>query len=211
MEIYLIRHTTPAIEKGLIYGRMDVPLAASFEQEKEVVLKQLPSRLDAIYSSPSKRCCALADILSARYMVNGYSADGYSVNGCIVDGQSVNGYGADRYNAGRYRIEEDLYEMNFGSWEGETWDTIDRAESERWMEDFVHLSPPGGESMLLMQQRVMQCWNRITQASHHQVAVVTHGGVIRIILAHYSSMELRDSFAFKVGLGSVFKLRVAIP
>lgn len=211
MEIYLIRHTTPAIKKGLIYGRMDVPLAASFDQEKEVILKQLPSRLDAIYSSPSKRCCALADTLSARYMFNGYFADEDSVNGCIVDGDSVNGYGADRCNAGGYQVEEDLCEMNFGIWEGETWDTIDRAESEHWMEDFVHLSPPGGESMLLMQQRVMQCWNRITQAPHNQVAVVTHGGVIRIILAHYGNIELKSSFSFKVELGSVFKLQVAIP
>ncbi|MGY0037023.1 histidine phosphatase family protein [Pedobacter sp. NJ-S-72] len=67
MEVYLIRHTTPLIKKGLIYGRTDVPLADSFTQEKDSVLKQIPVDLDVVYSSPSFRCKVLAGEISSAY------------------------------------------------------------------------------------------------------------------------------------------------
>ena len=39
MEIYLIRHTTPKIEKGICYGQADLNVADSFEEEINVILK----------------------------------------------------------------------------------------------------------------------------------------------------------------------------
>jgi len=176
MEIYLIRHTTPLIEKGFIYGRTDVCLTAAFSTEKAAVLKQLPTAVERVYSSPSDRCLQLAKAIS---------------NDC--------------------EIERDLYELNFGDWEGMTWNTIDRAASEVWMNDFVNLSPPNGESMLQMQLRVMKFWNRLLSQSHQSAAIVTHGGVIRIILAHYHSVALKDVFDIKVSFGEVFKLQISTP
>jgi len=41
-EIYLIRHTTPKVEKGICYGQTDLNLADTFEQEKERILKIIP-------------------------------------------------------------------------------------------------------------------------------------------------------------------------
>ena len=70
MEIYLIRHTTPLIAKGLIYGRMNVPLAESFTQEKDLILQQIPADLDKVYSSPSLRCQLLAAEISENYTQN---------------------------------------------------------------------------------------------------------------------------------------------
>ena len=66
MEIYLIRHTTPNVINGLIYGRTDVTLADTFEQEKELIIKQLPQKLDAVFSSPSSRCTRLANAISKK-------------------------------------------------------------------------------------------------------------------------------------------------
>jgi len=61
MEIYLIRHTTPEIEKGICYGQTDLDVAATFEEESEVVLKQvLFDQNSIVYSSPLKRCTKLA-------------------------------------------------------------------------------------------------------------------------------------------------------
>lgn len=65
MEVYLIRHTTPAIEKGLCYGQADIPLAKTFHTEKEILLDLLPGHVDAVYSSPSKRCHQLACCIAA--------------------------------------------------------------------------------------------------------------------------------------------------
>lgn len=60
MEIYLIRHTTPLIEKGICYGQSDIDLAASFLEEADRIRKCIPSDIDAIYCSPAKRCRLLA-------------------------------------------------------------------------------------------------------------------------------------------------------
>jgi alpha-ribazole phosphatase len=63
MEIFLIRHTTPAIEKGICYGQTDVPLADSFPSEAQEVLCKLPTEIDIIHSSPLERCRELANYL----------------------------------------------------------------------------------------------------------------------------------------------------
>lgn len=102
-----------------------------------------------------------------------------------------------------------LYELNFGDWEGMTWDTIDRQECDTWMDDFVNLSPPNGETMIAMEQRIMKFWEELLKQPFQRAAVVTHGGVIRIILAHYRSVALKDSFSIEVGIGEVFKLSVS--
>jgi len=176
MEIYLIRHTAPLITKGMIYGRTNVPLAESFEYEKERILSQLPDFLDAVYSSPSVRCTQLAAALS-----------------------------------NNYQEDEALYELNFGDWEGETWDTVDRAASETWMKDFVNLAPPNGETMLEMETRVLKFWDGLLQRPSAHVALVTHGGVIRILLAKQQSVALKDSFSIQVGMAEVFRLSVSTP
>lgn len=174
MEIYLIRHTAPLIEKGLIYGRLDVALADSFMKESELVLKQLPDVLDAVYSSPSSRCTLLAGAISSVYQTDGA-----------------------------------LYELNFGDWEGKTWDGVAGDECDTWMNDFVNCATPNGESMVMMQARVMKFWGNLLLKPFQKVAVVTHGGVIRILLAKYRSVLLKDSFEIKIAMGEVVKLEVS--
>jgi len=68
MEIYLIRHTTPQIEKGICYGQADIPLSKTFQEEASLLSMQLPQNLDAWYSSPLSRCYRLTEIL-AKHMV----------------------------------------------------------------------------------------------------------------------------------------------
>jgi alpha-ribazole phosphatase len=174
MEIFLIRHTTPMITEGLIYGRLDVPLTASFLEESVLVVKQLPETFDAVYSSPSSRCTSLATLISPSY-----------------------------------QTDEALYEFNFGDWEGSTWDAVAGPLCDEWMSDFVNSATPNGESMLQMQGRVLQFFKSLLSRPVEKVAVVTHGGVIRILLAHYRSILLKDSFAIKIEMGEVVKLQVS--
>ncbi len=168
MEIYLIRHTTPAISPGLIYGRTDVPLTDSFTAELAEIRPHLPAMFDAVYSSPSRRCVQLAEQL-----------------GPVI------------------RTDERLYELDFGDWEGQTWDTIDRQASELWMQDFVNTAPPGGETLLQMQARVLAFWNELIRHAYERVAVVTHGGVIRILLAIERKLPLASLFEIKIAYGEV--------
>ncbi|MCJ8290845.1 MAG: alpha-ribazole phosphatase [Crocinitomicaceae bacterium] len=60
MELILIRHTTPDIDKGICYGQSDLDLAGSFESELTPILEELGMQ-SRVYSSPLKRCRLLAD------------------------------------------------------------------------------------------------------------------------------------------------------
>jgi alpha-ribazole phosphatase len=66
MEIYLIRHTTPKIDKGICYGQSEIQLADSFNSELETMRSILPKTFDVLYSSPSMRCFQLAALLRAK-------------------------------------------------------------------------------------------------------------------------------------------------
>lgn len=61
MEIYVIRHTRVATEKGICYGQTDVPVGDTFEEELKLYQERLPAQFDCIYSSDLKRCRQLAE------------------------------------------------------------------------------------------------------------------------------------------------------
>jgi len=65
MEIYIIRHTKVAVEKGICYGQTDVALADSFQEELAVLKNQLPNDFDQVFSSPLSRCKILAEPFSS--------------------------------------------------------------------------------------------------------------------------------------------------
>jgi alpha-ribazole phosphatase len=58
--IYLIRHTTPNVEKGICYGQTDLDITASFEQEASIIKNALNFNIDHVYTSPLQRCSKLA-------------------------------------------------------------------------------------------------------------------------------------------------------
>ncbi|GAA3598665.1 alpha-ribazole phosphatase [Flavivirga amylovorans] len=69
MEIYIIRHTTPNIEKGICYGQSDLDLADSFPEELKTIKQQIPdSKAYHIKSSPLKRCALLANHLGSHVL-----------------------------------------------------------------------------------------------------------------------------------------------
>ena len=173
MSIYLIRHTTPLIEKGLCYGQLDIDVTDSFFEEAELIKNVLPA-IEQVHSSPLIRCHKLASHLFPDQAIS---------------------------------LEPSLMELACGEWEGIHWDAIPAEVIDPWMKDFVNVSTPGGESYIQMHKRVTECFTRIA-AGPKPVAIVTHGGVIRSILAHITSTPLVDSFgAFKISYGCVIQLQ----
>lgn len=104
------------------------------------------------------------------------------------------------------RYEHDLKEINCGEWELQRWDDIPRAIMDPWMNDFVNVAIPGGESYVEVYDRVSRCFDAVA-ATGENAAIVTHGGVIRSILAHITQTPLKDSFnAFSLHYGCVVKI-----
>ncbi|NML35808.1 alpha-ribazole phosphatase [Chitinophaga sp. G-6-1-13] len=173
MEIYLIRHTTPAIESGICYGFSDIDVADTFETEAAAVKAKLPEGTFDVYSSPLQRCHKLATTLFG--------------NDVITD--------------------ERLKEMNFGAWEMLAWEAIGKEELQTWADDFVQAKVPQGESYEELYIRTMAVVEEIIEKGNDAV-LVTHGGVIRSILAHATNTPLVDSFDLKVQYGRISQLQV---
>lgn len=71
MRIYLVRHTSVDMPKGICYGQSDVELADTFPQELAEVKCRLHGTIfDKTYSSPLKRCITLARELSDEIIVD---------------------------------------------------------------------------------------------------------------------------------------------
>ncbi len=62
-DIYLIRHTTPAVARGICYGQTDLDITDSFEEEAGIIRQHLPAGISVVYSSPLQRCARLARYL----------------------------------------------------------------------------------------------------------------------------------------------------
>ncbi len=70
MEIWLIRHTTPKIEKGICYGQLNLDVQDSFEQEAQAINQLVPTKeFSSVYTSPLKRCSKLAEHLFAQQTI----------------------------------------------------------------------------------------------------------------------------------------------
>jgi alpha-ribazole phosphatase len=65
MEFQLIRHTPCAVEPGVCYGHLDVPLASAAPEHMAATLRKT-GPADIVFSSPAQRCLALATLLAQR-------------------------------------------------------------------------------------------------------------------------------------------------
>jgi alpha-ribazole phosphatase len=82
-----------------------------------------------------------------------------------------------------------LREINFGRWEGMTWEEIERRDHDyahRWIAEYPRLSAPDGESFLDFERRVRDEVKFLAleaEAADSCIAVVTHAGVLRTVLS----------------------------
>ncbi len=176
MEIYLIRHTTPNIEKGICYGQTDLDVTESFEDEVTSIRPHLPATLLKVYSSPLQRCKKLAEAL---------------------------------FETNPVECHNDLMELNCGDWEMQKWDDIPKAEIQPWMDDFVNVMVPNGESYVTLYERVVARFEAI-RALGEPAVIVAHGGVLRSILSYITQTPLKESFdVFTLHYGCVVKIEIA--
>lgn len=102
-----------------------------------------------------------------------------------------------------------LMEMHFGDWELKNWNTIPEADYTPWMNDFVNVAVPNGESFVALHERVTDFFETVVLENKAQkIVLVTHAGVIRSILCTVSNLPLKDAFLNKVDFGAVIKTAI---
>lgn len=96
---------------------------------------------------------------------------------------------------------KDLREIDFGCWEGLSWDEVERKfpdDAHAWTELFPHHAPPGGEHFRDFHTRVARELERLTKQNSTGCAiVVTHAGFIRSALAW--ALKIPDECIARIG------------
>ena len=100
-------------------------------------------------------------------------------------------------------------EMNFGDWELKSWDAIPQEVLNPWMEDFVNVNVPNGESFVDLNERVIDFLeNEISKQTEKPLIVVAHAGVIRSVLCKINNLPLQEAFKSKLDFGAVVKIEI---
>jgi broad specificity phosphatase PhoE len=108
---------------------------------------------------------------------------------------------------GAPEVDERLRELDFGELEGRTYDEIERERPElfaRWMETPTEVRFPGGEGFEDLRERAVAAAAELrVRHAGGTVAVVTHGGVVRALLADALGLPSAAIFRLDVGYARV--------
>lgn len=116
---------------------------------------------------------------------------------------------ADNIAAGRdleLAFLDDLREVDFGQWEGRTFEELVRRNPEgvdQWARLGDGFRFPGGESIAQFHERVERLAERIITDDAASILIVTHGGIIRHLLCRFLGIATHHSFAFQIAPASV--------
>jgi len=95
----------------------------------------------------------------------------------------------------KVEMHSGLRERGFGAFEGHTWVELQAAypaETEAWRKRLPDFAPPGGESLLQLQARVVATVNDL--AARHpgeQVLMVAHGGVLDMLYRLATRLDMQ--------------------
>lgn len=100
---------------------------------------------------------------------------------------------------------EALKEIHFGDWEGLTWSSIPPLDIELWANDLANANPYHGESLNELNNRVMNWFETIKQ-KQDDALLVTHSGVIKVLVSSLCQWPLEQCFRLDPGYSSVTEL-----
>jgi probable phosphoglycerate mutase len=103
-----------------------------------------------------------------------------------------------------------LRERHFGHLQGHTWAAIESdwpADAKLWRSRDPHWSPQGGESLLVLRERIARCVD--TLASQHlgeQIVLVAHGGVMDVLYRLATQQDIQAPRTWHLGNAAINRL-----
>lgn len=164
----LLRHGATGLSG--FRGSLDDPLSdEGWAQMRSAVREAGPWQ--AVLSSPLTRCAAFARELAARH-------------GAPLE------------------LDARLAELHFGTWEGRSAEQLMQTQPAalaRFWEDPWRHAPPGGETLDAFEARVLAAWREACATyAGRRVLVVTHGGVIRLLLCRVRGLPRSEFLRLEV-------------
>ena len=179
LRLDMLRHGETELGGGLRGSLDDALTEKGWQQMREAVLAQGP--WDRLVSSPLQRCARFAEELAGRL-------------GLPVEWQA------------------DLQELHFGAWEGRSAAALMETDAEGlglfWSDPYA-FTPPEGEPVTQFAARVLAAVQRLHRAyAGQRVLLVSHGGVMRLLLARARGLPREQLLNVEVAHGALFALRV---
>lgn len=176
MILDLLRHGET--EQGGLRGSLDDALTdKGWAQMRSAVAAAGPWQV--LVSSPLQRCARFADELGAQLNLS-------------------------------VQREPALQELHFGDWEGRSAAQIMQDQADalgRFWADPYAFTPPNGEPVAAFAQRVLAAVERLgRQHAGKRVLLVTHGGVMRLLLAQARGLPREQLLQVEVGHGALLRL-----
>lgn len=183
--LYLIRHAETADSlRGRFYGQMDASLSERGMRQSEATAARLSTvKFDAVYSSDLQRATILAELI------------------------------AEPLDLPVRRLEV-FRERNFGVLQGMTEEEIRERRPDvyrEWTANRVMYEVEGGENFAQLQTRVMPAVRELIESFPGQrVALVCHGGPIRVTLADALGLPIERVFQFALDFACVSVIEYAV-
>lgn len=188
--IDFLRHGEP-VGGDVLRGRVDHPLselgwsqmqkAAALCSERKVT-PSTPSWTHLI-SSPLQRCRVFAEHLAG-------------------------------VTALELQVAQQWQEIDYGDWDGmllSDWRKEAGQQFKEFRNDVSKLHPPNGEAFLSFRDRVLTAWNGLADlADGSHVLVVTHGGVLRVVLPTVLGMPLNRSYPLHIPFASFSRIALSV-
>jgi alpha-ribazole phosphatase len=179
LRLDLLRHGETELGGGLRGSLDDALTDAGWQQMRAAVTGQGP--WDRLVSSPLQRCARFAEELGARLALP-------------------------------VSLDPDLQELHFGAWEGQSAAALMASDAEalgRFWADPYAFTPPQGEPVLAFSARVLGAVERLHQRyAGERVLLVSHGGVMRLLLAQARGLPREQLLNVEVAHGALFNLLV---
>ena len=181
--IIAIRHGETAWNASTrIQGHTDIPLNEHGQRQAQLLAQALAQadKIDTIYSSDLQRALATAQALALQ-------------------------------TGARLITHVGLRERAFGDFEGRSFAQIELelpAQAQLWRTRAPDWTPPGGgESLSVMQHRVMATVNALAQQHlGQQIAVVAHGGVLDLLYRAATQQSLQAPRSWELGNAVINRL-----
>lgn len=101
------------------------------------------------------------------------------------------------------KILDDFHERQWGKWEGQPWDKIEKVLNTMPLRERYIFVPPGGESWEQMELRIRHGLDYILEQEHKSAAIVTHGGVLRALIPLLRQTSISGSLGYQFKNASV--------
>jgi probable phosphoglycerate mutase len=179
--LYLMRHgAIEAAEEKRLVGQIDLPLSPYGRKQAERQTRQLMDiPFSGVWCSDLKRAYETAAIVS-------------------------------RDSGLAIQSTPELREINLGRWDGMAMKQIREQFPDLWKargEDFGNFRPPGAESFDDLRQRAVPYIRHIVAQSTGNTLIITHAGVIRVLLCEVLQMPMSHLFRIHLDYGGLTLIR----